>query len=139
MISTLIDAGPIIALFDKSDQHHVLMMEFMKNFQGRLISTWPVLTEASYMLDFNKETQLDFISWVSEGGIEIFNLEQWQLVNVREWMNKYSDLPADFADASLLVAAETKNLDSIISLDSDFSVYTLNNGEVLSNLLTGSE
>jgi|TARA_R100001015_G_C4610672_1_gene166044 predicted nucleic acid-binding protein len=139
VISTLIDAGPIIALFDKSDQHHVLMMEFMKNFQGRLISTWPVLTEASYMLDFNKETQLDFISWVSEGGIEIFNLEQWQLVNVREWMNKYSDLPADFADASLLVAAETKNLDSIISLDSDFSVYTLNNGEVLSNLLTGSE
>ena len=107
----------------------------MKNFRGRLVSTWAVLTEVSYMLDFNKQTQLDFIDWVGEGGIELFNLEQWQLTKVREIMYRYSDLPADFADASLLATAETKNIDSIISLDSDFAVYKLNSGKSLSNLL----
>jgi predicted nucleic acid-binding protein len=137
VISTLIDAGPIIALFDKDDEHHQKVMNFMKDFRGRLISTWPVLTEVSYMLDFNKQTQLDFIDWVSEGGIELFNLEQWQLVRVREIVDKYADLPADFADSTLLLAAEAKGVDSIISLDSDFSVYKLNNGESLSNLLIG--
>jgi predicted nucleic acid-binding protein len=135
VISTLIDAGPIIALFDKDDQYHQQVMDFMKNFRGRLVSTWAVLTEVSYMLDFNKQTQLDFIDWVGEGGIELFNLEQWQLTKVREIMYRYSDLPADFADASLLATAEAKNIDSIISLDSDFAVYKLNSGKSLSNLL----
>lgn len=135
MISTLIDAGPIIALFDKDDQYHHQVMDFMKKFRGRLVSTWAVLTEVSYMLDFNKQTQLDFIDWVGEGGIELFNLEQWQLTKVREIMHRYSDLPADFADASLLATAEAKNIDSVISLDSDFAVYKLNDGKSLSNLL----
>lgn len=107
----------------------------MEGFEGRLISTWPVLTEVSYMLDFNKQTQLDFIDWVGEGGIELYNLEQWQLIKVREIIEKYSDLPADFADASLLVAAQAKNLDEIISLDSDFNIYRLDNGDTLTNLL----
>ncbi|HET8865742.1 MAG TPA: pilus assembly protein, partial [Gracilimonas sp.] len=90
MTSALIDAGPIIALFDKDDQHHQKMMKFMKSFEGRLISTWPALTEVSYMLDFNKQTQLDFIDWVGEGGIELYNLEQWQLIKVREVVEKYN-------------------------------------------------
>lgn len=135
MTSALIDAGPIIALFDKDDQYHQKVIEFMEAFEGRLISTWPVLTEVSYMLDFNKQTQLDFIDWVGEGGIELYNLEQWQLIKIREIVDKYSNLPADFADASLLIAAEDKNLDEIISLDSDFNIYRLDNGDSLTNLL----
>ena len=137
MINALIDAGPVIALFDKNDQYHSQVLEFMKGFSGRLISTWPVLTEVSYMLDFNKETQLDFLSWVAEGGIEIANLEQWQLMKLREVMNRYSDLPADLADASLIVTAEERDLESIITLDSDFEVYKLSNSQYLTNLLKG--
>lgn len=135
MISALIDAGPIIALFDKDDQNHRRVMDFMENFEGRLISTWPVLTEVSYMLDFNKQTQLDFIDWVAEGGIELHNLEQWQLINIRKVINTYADLPADFADASLIITAEARNIKSMISLDSDFGVYKLRNGSFFDNLL----
>ena len=135
MINTLIDAGPIIALFDKSDQHHERVLDFMKTFDGKLVSTWPVLTEVCYMLDFNQETQLDFINWVIRGGIEVHNLEQWQLSSIRDTMNTYSDLPADLADATLLETAESKSLTSIITLDKDFSVYKLNNGHFLKNLL----
>lgn len=135
MISALIDAGPIIALFDKDDQYHDAVIGFMQGFQGRLISTWPVLTEVSYMLDFNKQTQLDFVSWVAEGGIQLYDLEQWQLIKLRGILSKYDDLPADFADASLIVAAESLKFDSILTLDSDFDVYRLNNGAALQNLL----
>ena len=135
MINTLIDAGPIIALFDKSDQHHERVLNFMKTFDGKLVSTWPVLIEVCYMLDFNQETQLDFINWVIRGGIEVHNLEQWQLSSIRDTMNTYSDLPADLADATLLETAESKNLTSIITLDKDFSVYKLKNGHFLKNLL----
>lgn len=135
MANTLIDAGPIIALFDNSDQYHKRVLSFMKSFEGKLISTWPVLTEVCYMLDFNKETQIDFLDWVIQGGIDVHNLEQWQLNSIRETMKIYSDLPADLADATLMETAESKHLTSIITLDKDFSVYKLKNGQFLMNLL----
>lgn len=135
MKSTLIDAGPIIALFDNSDQQHVRVLDFLKSFKGKLVSTWPVLTEASHMLDFSRESQVDFLSWVTDGGIEIHNLEQWQLRNLLERFETYSDLPADLADCTLLEVAESENITSIITLNRDFSVYKPNNGNYLDNLL----
>lgn len=135
MISVLIDAGPIIALFDRDDQHHERVLKYMKDFEGRLLTTWPVLTEVSYMLDFSIKTQLDFLDWVSEGGIQLYNLEQWQLRRVREIVDKYSDLPADFADASLIVTAESLKIENILTIDGDFNVYRLVNGVAFSNLL----
>lgn len=135
MIRTLIDAGPIIALFDNSDQYHGKVFDFMRTFEGKLISTWPVVTEVSYMLDFNKETQIDFLDWIIQGGIDIHNLEQWQLGSIRDMMDTYSDLPADLADTTLLEVAESSGLSSIITLDKDFSIYKLKNGLYLKNLL----
>jgi len=133
--NTLIDAGPIIALFDNSDQHHKRVFDFMKDFSGKLISTWPVLTEVCYMLDFNKETQLDFLDWIIQGGIQVYNIEQWQLSRIRHTMETYSDLPADLADCTLMEVAEMERLNSIITLDRDFSIYKLENGQFLQNLL----
>ena len=135
MRSSLIDAGPVIALFDNSDQYHVQVLNFLREYEGRLISTWPVLTEVCYMLDFNSKTQLDFLDWVLDGGIEIHNLEQWQIGGIREKMNTYADLPADVADTSLLEVAEARNLENIITIDRDFSVYRLSKGRRLINLL----
>ncbi|MEX0720409.1 MAG: PIN domain-containing protein [Balneolaceae bacterium] len=135
MINALIDAGPIIALFDRDDQHHERVLRYMQDFQGRLLTTWPVLTEVSYMLDFSLQSQLDFFDWISEGGIQLCNLEQWQLKRVREIMDKYADLPADFADATLIVTAESMKVKNILTIDGDFNVYRLVSGVALTNLL----
>lgn len=135
MKSSLIDAGPLIALFDNSDQYHSKVMNFLRGYEGRLISTWPVLTEVIYMLDFNTRTQLDFLDWVRDGGIEVHNLEQWQLGGFREKMEKYSDLPADFADTTLLEVAESRDIENIITLDQDFNIYRLSGNKSFTNLL----
>ena len=107
----------------------------MKDFSGKLISTWPVLTEVCYMLDFNKETQLDFLDWIIQGGIQVYNIEQWQLSRIRHTMETYADLPADLADCTLMEVAEMERLNSIITLYRDFSIYKLENGQFLQNLL----
>jgi predicted nucleic acid-binding protein len=36
---------------------------------------------------------------------------------------KYRDLPADFADLSLIVISERLNIPQIVTLDSDFNIY----------------
>ena len=107
----------------------------MESYSGRLLTTWPVLTEVCYMLDFNKQTQLDFLDWIIEGGMVIKNLNQWQLQNVRDTFATYSDLPADLADATLLELANSENISSIITLDKDFTIYRDEDGEPLNNLL----
>ncbi len=109
----------------------------MKDYRGKLTTTWPVITETCYMLDFSRETQLDFLDWIVAGGLEIYNIHQWQVGRVREWFATYSDLPADMADCTLMEVAETEKIHSIITLDRDFSIYKLGNGHYLENLLAG--
>jgi len=133
--NSLIDAGPIIALFDNSDQYHNRVLSFIKEYRGRLTTTWPVLTEVCYMLDFSRKTQLDFLDWIMAGGLDIYNIQKWQIGGIKEWFDRYSDLPADLADCTLMEVAETENIESIITLDRDFSVYKLNNGKYLENLI----
>ncbi|EMI67880.1 toxin-antitoxin system, toxin component, PIN family [Leptospira interrogans str. FPW1039] len=50
-------------------------------------------------------------------------------------MKKYSDLPMDLADASLMCIAERQGIERIISIDSDFSIYKTLKGKFLQNLL----
>ena len=40
-------------------------------------------------------------------------------------MEKYSDLPMDFADSTLVVLAEELNTDLVFTVDQDFSVYRI--------------
>jgi predicted nucleic acid-binding protein len=45
------------------------------------------------------------------------------LVRAHELMEKYSDRPMDFADASVVALAEALNVKRVWTLDSDFDVY----------------
>lgn len=53
MKSIIVDAGPLISLFDKDDKYHLPVLNYFKNFTGRLITTWPVITEVTHLLSFN--------------------------------------------------------------------------------------
>jgi predicted nucleic acid-binding protein len=123
MQSTLVDAGPLIALFDKSDRYHTRAVSFLKQSQGLLITTWPVITEVSHMLDFSTKTQINFLKWINRGGLQIFDLEFYHLIRMIELSEKFTDVPMDLADATLIVASEAKGITKIASIDSDFYVY----------------
>jgi predicted nucleic acid-binding protein len=135
MQKTLIDSGPLIALFDKSDSYHLKVLEFLKNFQGEFISSWSVMTEVSHMLDFNLNVQIDFLKWCELGGVKIYEISQEELSNIRVMMQKYSDLPMDLADATLMYIANKENIKNIVSIDSDFDIYRTLKKQNLNNLL----
>jgi hypothetical protein len=46
-------------------------------------------------------------------------------------MEDYRDRPMDFADATLVALAETRKLNRVFSLDSDFRVYRTVDGRSL--------
>jgi predicted nucleic acid-binding protein len=122
----LIDTGPIVALFDKDDRYHTLCVEILKEIKERLISTWPVLTECFYLLNFSWEVQDSLWLFIQRGGMEIYPLEKELLIRCRELMKQYRDLPMDLADATLVTLADALGASKIFTLDhKDFSIYRL--------------
>jgi len=121
----LIDAGPLIALFDKDDNYHEKIKEFIKNKDYKFHTTTAVITEVLHMLDFSVKVQINFLEWIMLGGILLYEIKQTNLGKIIELTKKYSDRPMDFADATLVLAAEQSGIKKIISIDSDFDVYRL--------------
>ena len=139
--TAVIDAGPLIALFDKSDTYHQKtkqrLEEYRKDAHGRLITTWPIITEVTYILKahVHLEAQVDFLKWITIGGLEMFDLQKGHLSKIIELQKKYSNLPMDFADATLLIAAESIDINKVFSIDKDFSIYRILGKKHLENLM----
>lgn len=138
MRSILVDAGPLIALFDRDDAHHAAIEDLLRGTAGRLITTWPVLTEVSHMLDFDVRAQLDFYRWVAAGGVLVHDLPVAVLERIMDLVEKYRDRPMDLADATLVVVAETLGITEIISIDRDFDIYQTSGRAWFVNLYTPS-
>ena len=136
--SVLIDAGPLIALFDSSDNFHRKMLDFLSKKQFRFVSTLAVFTEVSHMLDFNVNAQQNFYEWAMLKGVVLSDINQNDLPRVVSLTKKYSALPMDFADATLVITAEKTGIREIISLDRDFDIYRLPGKEKIHNIFTGS-
>ena len=137
MKSILIDAGPLIALFDKSDSYHTQAISFLKNFKGTLFSTWPVITEASHLLGFSVKTQISLLEWINRGGLYLIEIETYHIIRLIELSEKFKDVPMDLADATLIVAAETNNMKEIATIDSDFYIYRDIRKRYLKNIFIG--
>lgn len=120
----IIDTGPIVALFDKDDQYHQVCVEILKGIKEPLITTWPVLTEAFYLLNFSWRVQDDLWQFIQRGGLKVDPLEESIYFRLRELMKKYHDLPMGLADASLVLLGEEKKLSTVFTLDhKDFLIY----------------
>mgnify|MGYP001370437254 CR=1 FL=1 len=134
MPSILVDTGPLIALLDRSDKHHRKVSAYIRLFRGRLLTTWPVLTEVCHFLP--ARTQIDFLTWAAGGGLQVMELPEAALASVRASMEKYLDLPMDLADGSLLWLAEQTGITQILTIDiKDFSAYRLADGKALTPVL----
>jgi predicted nucleic acid-binding protein len=134
MKNTLIDAGPMIALFNSDDKYHPKIMGFLKTYKGILTTTWSVVTEVCYMLRYNTNVQIDFLRWIDKGGIKIEDIGELDIRRIIELSQKYSDIPMDLADASLIIIAERLKVKDIITIDSDYYIYRNINKEMLTNI-----
>ena len=123
MRGVLVDAGPFVALIDRRDNHHARCVEALRAIADPLVTVWPALVEAMYLLDTWQE-QATLWAMVETGPITLAPLGDEDVPRLRELMRKYRDLPMDLADAALVHVAERDGYRRIFSLDrTDFEVY----------------
>lgn len=122
---TLCDTGPLIALIDKAETAHERCKAALASLTPPLITTWACLAEAMYMLGRFHGFKGQAALWelIEHGTLIIHSHQAIESTRMRELMEKYSDLPMDFADASLVTVAEVLDLVRIFTLDSDFKIY----------------
>ncbi|MBK5965842.1 hypothetical protein CCR95_17580 [Thiocystis minor] len=137
MRSIVVDSGPLIALFDGSDRFHAQAVALIRHLPGRLVTNLPVITEVMYMLDFSARAQHDFLRWV-ERAASIDTATADDLPRIRAVLEQYQDLPADFADASLVVLCERLKTLDVASVDKDFTIYRANGNQAFNNLFQSS-
>jgi len=135
MKNIIVDAGPLIALFDKDDKYHNQVLNFLKEFNGNLITTWPVITEVTHLLSFNVNVQINFLIWLKREAIKIINIDSDHLDRIIQLTKKYSNVPMDLADSSLVVISELTGIKDIATIDSDYYIYRTKSKKALNNVL----
>jgi predicted nucleic acid-binding protein len=137
----IVDAGFWIELINKRDDFHRQATQQLTNLSSQnetLITTCAVMAETSHLLlnRVGQHAQQIFIEQYRQQTFELFELHAEHAPKVAELMEKYSDLPMDLADASLVILAEHLGHGRILSTDErDFQTYRWKNHEPFYNLL----
>jgi hypothetical protein len=122
--------APLIALFAVDDKHHDRYDQLVSEFSAtglRLVTTWPCIVEASYLLGIPQRFEL--LRWVELGGVVIFPFSPHHLGDMVAWIETYSadnKREMDLADATLYWVANETGICEIMTTDvRDFSHYRL--------------
>lgn len=126
MRAVLVDAGPLVALLDRSDDRHEEVTEALKKIHDPLVSVWPAIVEAMYLLSFSWRAQKALWELIETDTVSLLQLDEADIGPMKSLMEKYRDLPMDMADAALVRIAEREGIRRVLTLDHrDFSVYRL--------------
>src|SRR3990167_11540894 len=114
----IIDTGALVAVFDPSEGFHASCAGFLRNFEGRIITTEAILTESLYMLGNSFENQKKCIQFFLRS-VRLVPINSERLARMLELMEKNQDTPMDFADATLVALAEDLECPEIFTLRSE--------------------
>jgi len=126
----IIDTGVVVALLDKSDEHHVWAVSTVRHLQGRFLSCEAVLTEACYLLRHYPQQQQYVLDYITNGTITLSFRVGSEIERISVLMARYAGR-MDFADACLVRMAELQEEASVLTVDSDFLFYRKNGRSVI--------
>ncbi len=132
------DTGYFVALANPKDYYHQQALLVSQNITDDLITTWPVITETCHYLikKVSSKAQALLLTDIKLGLIQIAEIRDINLNQMGTLIIKYSDLPMDLADASLVILAEELGHGRILSTDlRDFKTYRWKNHNPFQNLL----
>ena len=125
MRSILVDTGPLVALFHARDRHHEAAKAILQSNPAALVSTWPVITEACHFLGQAGKRAL--LAFIRRGGLRLEGLTVDDVPQIDELLVRYEKM--DFADATLMLAAEKTGISEIFTVDRrDFETHRTRSG-----------
>ena len=129
---TLCDAGPLVAMVDRRDVHHERCVHALEAMlDGAMVTTWPCLTEAMYLIGRATGARGQEVLWdyLSDGLVGLHKPGAGEWLRMRALMRQYGDTPMDLADASLVTAAEQLGIQRVFTIDRHFRAYRIHGAQ----------
>lgn len=120
-INYLVDAGPVVGLFNRQDQWHAWSASVLTVLEEPLATTETVWAEVCHLLRTARPCLLAAVNAVRTGGLRL--LPVWEQADrISALLEKYPQM--DAGDASLVVLSEKLPKAKIITTDvRDFTIY----------------
>ena len=130
----LLDTGPLVAFINPRDNFHEWAVAAWSTSSLPLLTCEAVITEACFLL-----------RKVHRGEEEVMNLLEAQILHIpfylndevaaiRQFLTRYQSVPMSLADACLVRMAELYSDCSVLTLDSDFTIYRKNRDRLISTI-----
>lgn len=126
MTPALVDTGPLVAVLAKRDLHHATCVEILKTLQPPLVTCWPVITEAAYLLRQSPAAVRGLFRMLERNFLVLPPFEAAAAPWITQFFSQYQDQEPQLADAALVYLAEREQLETVFTLDHrHFNVYRI--------------
>lgn len=124
MRRVLVDTGPLVAILSRHDEYHGTCVRALRDMPGPLLSCWPVITEAAWLLRRSALAVQQLLRSIDGGFLELLPIAGSEASAIAAMMKRYEDIQPQLADVALLYLAGREQIDTIFTLDQrDFSIY----------------
>lgn len=118
------DTGPLVAVLSSEEREHAICVSLLHNLPSPVVTCWPVVSEAMWLLRKSPRTIKKLLSAISSGVLEIPVVTAAEAGKIEAIMDQYASLRPQFADAMVVYLAHRENIETMFTLDRrDFSVY----------------
>ena len=126
----IVDTGALVAFLSSNDTHHLWAVGAFKKLPAVLITCEAVISETCFLLQRNKQAAKIIGTLLRQEILRVVSLTE-EVNEIFALMEKYSNIPMSYADASLVRLAELEKRSVIVSIDRDFTLYRSKNGQRL--------
>jgi predicted nucleic acid-binding protein len=127
--SVIIDAGAIVAILNRADQHHAWASRTAQALVPPFLITESALTEACYLFQKTRLSLAPVVELITSGTLIIPFVLVDEIASIHKLIQKFHDMPKgqmSLADASLVRLAELYPDAAMFTLDTHFTIYRKN-------------
>jgi len=122
----LIDTGPMVALYSDGDPHHRRCRESLSKLSSPLLTCWPVVTEAAWLLRKRPDALRVIFDGFNSGFFSLLSLDDTDLAAIAAVMRRYESAGLQLADAAIAHLADREGIRTVFTLDRrDLSIIRL--------------
>ena len=122
----LADTGALLAFLDKKDRWHRACATTLPQLRLPLLTSEAVLTELFHLVGDDVRQQRAAWGFVRSGALALSQIADSDLPEINSLMERYSDRPMDFADATLVHLAHREHIHTVFTVDlADFQTYRI--------------
>lgn len=116
-----VDPGPLVASLSEEDEHREICVAALKELSTPLLTCWPVITEAAWLLRNDPEAVDRLLQSVSKGFLQVLPVIGGQADKIAKLLSRYRNLRPQIAGAMLVYLAHRENIRTILLWIEEFS------------------